>query len=81
MTPAAALSPAMKSGTVRMNVKASLSPPQPPRSMLLLRRAAEAAGYAVAGAPEDEPARCRSPAPALVLAGLVCLAGFAFAIY
>ena len=50
--------------------------------MLLLRRAADAAGYAAVGTPEDEPVRLfRAPAPALVLASLVCLAGFAFAIY
>lgn len=48
--------------------------------MLLLRRAADAAGYAVAAAPEDEPARQRVPASALVLASLVGLAGAAFAI-
>lgn len=53
-----------------------------PRSMLMLRRAADAAGYAVAGSPEDEPARSRlhAPAPALMLASLLCVAGFAFAI-
>ena len=42
----------------------------------------DAAGYAAVGTPEDEPVRLfRAPAPALVLARLVCLAGFAFAIY
>jgi hypothetical protein len=49
--------------------------------MLLLRRAADAAGYAVAGAPDDEPAASRYPAPALFVASLVCILGFAIAIY
>ncbi len=65
-----------------MNVKVSMSTRQPPRSMLLLRRAADAAGYAAVGAPDEEPVRLfRAPAPALVLASIVCIAGFAFAIY
>lgn len=64
-----------------MSAKATASTRPQPRSMLLLRRAADAAGYAVAGAPEEEPARSRVPASALVLASLVCLAGAAFAIY
>lgn len=54
---------------------------QPPRSMFLLRRAADAAGYSVAGSPVDEPARGAAPAPALVVASLLCLVGIAFAIY
>lgn len=43
-----------------------------PRSMLLLRRAADAAGYAVAAAPEDEPRRTfHLVAPAVVSASVV----------
>lgn len=50
--------------------------------MLLLRRAADAAGYAAVGTPDEEPVRLmRSTAPALVLACLVCIVGLAFAIY
>ncbi len=65
-----------------MNLHASVSTRQPPRSMLLLRRAADAAGYAAVGTPDDEPVRLmRSVAPALVFASLVCIAGLAFAIY
>ncbi|MFN3890212.1 MAG: hypothetical protein ACK4MV_07425 [Beijerinckiaceae bacterium] len=64
-----------------MNAKASRSTRQPPRSMLLLRRAADAAGYAVAAAPEEEASRIRSPAPALFVVSLVCVAGLALAIY
>jgi hypothetical protein len=37
-----------------MSAKATFPTSQPPRSMLLLRRAADAAGYAVAGAPDDD---------------------------
>lgn len=62
-------------------MSASVSVRQQPRSMLLLRRAADAAGYAVAGSPEDAPAATRSHAPKLMLASLVCLIGMAFAIY
>jgi hypothetical protein len=69
------------SETYRVTAKATLAHPQPPRSMLLLRRAADAAGYAVAGAPDDEPAASRYPAPALFVASLVCILGFAIAIY
>ncbi len=69
------------SETYRMTAKATLAHPQPPRSMLLLRRAADAAGYAVAGAPDDEPAASRYPAPALFVASVVCVLGLAIAIY
>ncbi len=72
----------MNSENATMNAISSVSTRQQPRSMLLLRRAADAAGYAAVGAPDDEPVRLmRTTAPALVLAGLVCIAGFAFAIY
>jgi hypothetical protein len=39
-----------------MNAKASFSTSTPPRSMLLLRRAADAAGYANAAPADDLPA-------------------------
>ncbi|MBX9760235.1 MAG: hypothetical protein K2Y29_15770 [Beijerinckiaceae bacterium] len=43
-----------------------------PRSMLLLRRAADAAGYAIAAAPEDEPRRTfHLLVPAVVSASIV----------
>lgn len=64
-----------------MNAQASLPNRQTPKSMLLLRRAADAAGYAAVGTQEDEPARLRLAAPALMLAGLVCIAGIALAVY
>ncbi len=72
----------MNSEIATMTLQASVPPRQPPKSMLLLRRAADAAGYAAVGTPDDEPARLmRSVAPTLMLASLVCIAGFAFAIY
>ena len=66
-----------------MTAKATLAQRQAPRSMLLLRRAADAAGYAVAGAPDEAPAvsRYRAPAPALFVASLFCVVGIALAIY
>ena len=47
----------------------------PPRSMMLLRRAADAAGYAIAAAPDDEPRRTfvHLLAPAVVSARVVSL--------
>jgi hypothetical protein len=72
----------MNSENATMNVNSSVSTRHPPKSMLLLRRAADAAGYAAVGTPDEEPVRLlRTTAPALVLAGLACIAGFAFAIY
>lgn len=55
-----------------MNANARMTPP---RSMLLLRRAADAAGYAIAAAPDDEPRRTfHLLAPALVSASVVSIA-------
>jgi hypothetical protein len=65
-----------------MNANTSFSPRRTPRSMLHLRRAAEAAGYAVAGSPEEAPARVGYPAPTMALMGVfLCLIVAVLAIY
>ncbi len=72
----------MNSEIATMTLQASVPPRQPPKSMLLLRRAADAAGYAAVGTPDDEPARLiRWAAPAVMIASLLCISGLAIAIY
>lgn len=81
------VNPGMNSETSTMQARLSLPTKRspalaPPRSMLLLRRAADAAGYAIAGAPDDEPARGFSPVgPAVALASFCAVAALVFASY